>query len=180
MANRPRSTPIPEDDARELLAALLGAPTVPSEARRPPIALRSMPELRRHALRGFQLRTWVDTWLQHGERLMLVLALMMFGYWFVDGPLRDWLHEQEPSLASAPVAVAAVPIQSVGSPAKPRADRFVPLPSVNINSAGAPAMDDFMAPRQGLLSDPVAIAPQPHHLSIPALQLDTPVKEVFG
>ena len=179
MANRPRSTPIPEDDARELLAALLGAPTVPSEARRPPIALRSMPELRRHALRGFQLRTWVDTWLQHGERLMLVLALMMFGYWFVDGPLRDWLHEQEPSLASAPVAVAAVAVQPVAGSAKPRAATIVPLPSVNTNTASAPPMDDFMAPRQGLVSEPLAVASQPNHLSIPAIQLDTPVKEVF-
>src|SRR4051812_25118178 len=157
MANRPRSTPIPEDDPRELLAALLGAPTVPSEARRPPIALRSTPELQRHALRGFQLRTWVDTWLQHGERLLLVLALLVFGYWFVDGPLRDWLHEQEPTLASAPVAVAAVPVQPVAVPTKPRADTFVPLPSVNVNSASAPPMDDFLAPRQGLLSAPLAV-----------------------
>ena len=179
MAKRPRSTPIPEGDPRELLAALLGAPTVPSETRRPPIALRSMPELRRHALRGFQLRTWVDTWLQHGERLLLVLALLVFGYWFVDGPLRDWLHEQEPSLASAPVAVAAVAVQSAAGPAKPRADKIVPLPSVNINSANAPVMDDFMAPRQGAVSEPLAVAPQPNHLSIPAMQLDTPVKEVF-
>jgi sortase A len=178
MANWPRSTPIPDDDPRELLAALLGAPTLPSETR-PPIALRSMPELRRQALRGFQLRTWVDTWLQHAERLLLVLALLVFGYWFVDGPLRDWLHEQEPSLASAPVAAAAVAVQSAAGPAKPHADKIVPLPSVNINSASAPAIDDFMAPRQGAVSEPLAIAPQPNHLLIPSIQLDTPVKEVF-
>jgi sortase A len=177
MANR--FTPIPEDDPRELLAALLGAPTVPSEARRPPIALRSMPELRRQALRGFQLRTWVDTWLQHGERLLLVLALLVFGYWFADGPLRDWLHAQEPSLASAPVAEAAVAVLPTAGPAKSRADMFVPLPSVNINRASSPAIDDFMAPRQGMASQPLAVAPQPDHLSIPAIQLDTPVKEVF-
>ena len=175
----PRSTPIPEDDPRELLAALLGAPTVPSEARRPPIALLSMPELRRQALRGFQLRTWVDTWLQHGERLLLVLALLMFGFWFVDGPLRDWLHDQEPALSSAPVAVAAVAVQPVAGSAKPRANPIVPLPSVNITAASAPLMDDFMAPRQRLVSEPLAVASQPNHLSIPAIQLDTPVKEVF-
>jgi sortase A len=180
MANRSRSTPIPEDDPRELLAALLGAPPTPSEVRRPPIALRSMPELRRHALRGFQLRTWVDTWLQHGERLLLVLALLVFGYWFVDGPLRDWLHEQQPSVASAPVAVAAVAAPPAASPAKPRADLLVPLPSVDIANISAPSItDDFMSPRQGLISEPLAVAPQPHRLSIPALQLDTPVKEVF-
>jgi sortase A len=179
MANWPRFTPIPDDDPRELLAALLGAPTLPSETRRPPIALRSMPELRRQALRGFQVRTWVDTWLQHTERLLLVLALLVFGYWFVDGPLRDWLHEQEPSLASAPVAAAAVAVQSAIGPAKPHPDKIVPLPSVNINSASTPAMDDFMAPRQGAVSEPLAIAPQPNHLLIPSIQLDTPVKEVF-
>jgi sortase A len=179
MANRHRSTPLPEDDPRELLVALLGAPTVSSEARRPPIALRSMPELQRQALRGFQLRTWVDTWLQHGERLLLVLALLVFGYWFVDGPLRDWLHDQEPSVANAPVAVAAVAVQPAAGRAKPHAGNFVPLPSVNIDSVSAPPMDDFMAPRQGALSEPLAVAPQPNHLIIPSLQLDTPVKEVF-
>jgi sortase A len=138
-----------------------------------------MPELQRQALRGFQLRTWVDTWLQHGERLLLALALLIFGYWFVDGPLRDWLHEQAPSVANAPVAVAAVAVPTAAVRAKPRAGDFVPLPSVNINSASAPATDDFMAPRQGALSGPLAIAPQPNHLVIPSIQLDTPVREVF-
>jgi len=138
-----------------------------------------MPELQRQALRGFQLRTWVDTWLQHGERLLLALALLIFGYWFVDGPLRDWLHEQAPSVANAPVAVAAVAVPTAAVRAKPRAGDFVPLPSVNINSASAPAPDDFMAPRQGALSGPLAIAPQPSHLVIPSIQLDTPVREVF-
>src|SRR5687768_7041111 len=167
MANWPRSTPIPEDDPRELLAALLSAPTVPSKASRPPIGLRSMPELRRQALQGFRVRTWVDTWLQHGERLLMVLALLVFGYWVVDGPLRDWLHAQQPTLASAPVAVAAIAGQSTdgqsaAGSAKPRADTIVRLPSVDTTSASAPPMDDFMAPRQATLSEPLAIAPQPH------------------
>ena len=179
MANRPQPTPIPEDDPSALLAALLGAPTVPSEARRPPIGLRSTPELQRQALRGFRLRTWVDTWLQYGERLLLVLALLVFGYWAVDGPVRDWLHAQEPALASAPVVAAAVPSRPGAGPAKPRADRIVPLPSENITSASAPVMDGFMAPRQAAVSAPLAVAPQPTHLSIPSIQLDTPVKEVF-
>ena len=179
MANRPRFTPIPEDDPRALLAALLGTPTGSSETRRPPIGLRSMPELRRQALRGFRVRTWVDSLLQHGERLLLVLALLVFGYWVIDGPLRDWLHEQEPTLASAPVAVAAIAAQPAAGPAKPPADTTVPLPSIHTNTTSAPAMDDFMAPRQGAVSSPLVTAPQPNHLVIPSLQLDTPVKEVF-
>lgn len=179
MANRSRSTPISEDDPRALLAALLGAPTVASENRRPPIGLRSMPEMRRQALRGFRVRTWVDTWLQHGERLLLVLALLVFGYWVVDGPLRDWLHEREPSVASAPVVVAAIADQPAASPAKPHADTSVPLPSIHSDTTSAPAVDDFMAPRQGAVSEPLVTASQPNHLVIPSLQLDTPVKEVF-
>jgi len=179
MANRSRSTSLPEDDSSDLLAALLGAPAAPSEARRPPIGLRSTPELQRQALRGFRLRTWVDTWLQYGERLLLVLALLVFGYWVVDGPVRDWLHEQEPSVSSAPVAAAAIARAPAASPAKPRTDTIIPLPSENVVSASAPAVDDFMAPRQGAVSGPLAVAPQPTHLAIPSIQLDTPVKEVF-
>ena len=179
MATRSRSTPMPEDDPRDLLAALLGAPPAPAETRRPPIALRSTPELRRQALRGFRLRTWVDTWLQHGERLLLVLALLVFGYWFVDGPLRDWLHDQQPSPSSAPVAQAAIVAQPLAGQAKPRATSVVPLPYVAIGSASAPPPDDYLAPRQSALSEPLAVAPQPNHLVIPSIQLDTPVKEVF-
>jgi sortase A len=169
---------MPEDDPRELLAALLSAPPTPAESRRPPIALRSTPELRRHALRGFRLRTWVDTWLQHGERLLMALALLVFGYWFVDGPLRDWLHVQQPAPPSAPVAQAAV-ARPLAREARPRATSVVPLPYVAIDSSRAPPPDDFMAPRQRAFSEPLAITPQPNHLMIPSIQVDTPVKEVF-
>jgi sortase A len=61
----------------------------------------------------------------------------------------------------------------------PHADRSVPLPSIHSNTVSAPAIDDFMAPRQGAVSEPLVTAPQPNHLVIPSLQLDTPVKEVF-
>jgi sortase A len=172
---------MPEDDPRELLAALLGAPPAPAETRRPQIALRSTPELRRQALRSFRLRTWVDTWLQHGERFLLAMALLVFGYWFVDGPLRDWLHDQKPAPASAPVAQAAAVARPLAGEAKPQATSVVPLPYIAIDSASAsvPPPDDFLAPRQRPLSEPLAVAPQPNHLVIPSIQVDSPVKEVF-
>jgi sortase A len=179
MATGSRPTPIAEEDPRELLAALLGAPPAASESRRPPIALRSTPELRRQALRGFRLRTWVDTWLQHGERLLLAMALLVFGYWFVDGPLRDWLHEQQPSSTGAAVAEAAAAAAPVAAQPRPRATSTVPLPYIAFDGASAPAPDEFMAPRQSALSEPLAVAPEPHHLVIPSIQVDSPVKEVF-
>src|SRR5258706_6018452 len=45
-------------------------------------------------------------------------------------------------------------------------------------SGHAPAID-FMAPRGHPPAAPVAVAPQPSRLLIPALSLDTAVKEVF-
>jgi sortase A len=178
MATRSRPTPTSEDEPRDLLAALLSAPPTPAESRRPPIALRSTPELRRQALRGFRLRTWVDTWLQHGERLLLALAVLVFGYWFVDGPVRDWLHDQQPVPASAPVVQAAGAPPIANRP-KPRTTSFVPLPYVPINGPSAPPADEFLAPRQGAVTGPLAVASEPNHLVIPSIQVDTPVKEVF-
>lgn len=178
MATRSRPTTTSEDEPRDLLAALLSAPPTPAESRRPPIALRSTPELRRQALRGFRLRTWVDTWLQHGERLLLALALLVFGYWFVDGPVRDWLHDQQPAPAGAPV-VQAAGAPPIASRPKPPAKNIVPLPYVAIDGPSAPPADEFLAPRQGALAVPLAVAPEPNHLVIPSIQVDTPVKEVF-
>jgi sortase A len=181
MATRSHPTPTSEDEPRDLLAALLSAPPTPAESRRPPIALRSTPELRRQALRGFRLRTWVDTWLQHGERLLLALAVLVFGYWFVDGPVRDWLHDQQPVPAGAPVvqAAGAPAMPAIASQPKPRAANVVPLPYVAIDEPSAPPADEFLAPRQGALTGPLAVAPEPSHLVIPSIQVDTPVKEVF-
>jgi sortase A len=141
--------------------------------------LRSTPELRRQALSGFRLRTWVDALLQHTERLLLVMSVLVFGYWFFDGPLRDWLHEQQP--ASAPVAVAAAvaPPQPRNARVQQRFTSAVPLPYVTSDMASAPPADDFLAPRQGNVSAPLVEAPQPTHLQIPSIGLDTPLKEVF-
>jgi sortase A len=53
------------------------------------------------------------------------------------------------------------------------------LPYITNDMASAPPADDFLAPRQGNVSAPLIEAPQPTHLQIPSIGLDTPVKEVF-
>ncbi len=157
-------------EALDLLQTLIEAPPTPAAARLRPAALRSTVEQRRHALSRYLLRTWVDRLLSHAERLLMLITCAIFIFWLADGPVRDWLHERQQPLHSAPIAAAA--------PAEPL-DRSVPLPYTTPDMERAAPQSDFMAPRQGVSSAPMLVAPQPSRLLIPAIGLDTPVKEVF-
>src|SRR5262245_51651660 len=98
---RPTRAPA-SDDTLELLQTLIETPPAPPETGLRPIALRSTSEQRRHALNGYALRTWFDRLLQSAERLLIVIAILVFGSWLVDGPMRDWLHDQQSLAQSAP------------------------------------------------------------------------------
>jgi sortase A len=181
MAIRDATKPSHADqDARDLLQALIETPPAPAPLRLAPIALRSTQEQRRHALRGFLLRNWVDALLCHAERLVVLVALIVFGYWLFDGPIRDWLHDwQAPaaSVAAAVVSTAQPPIRATAPQARPGQAKLLPYETL---SAPEPApANEFIAPRQGVAAAPIATAPQPTRLLVPAIGLDTPVKEVF-
>ena len=188
MPSRPRRSRSPNyQEARDLLQDLLEAPPAAAGVRLQPVALRSTVEQRRHALGRYRLRTWVDTVLHHAERLLLLATLAFFGYWLLDGPVRDWLHEQQQPLRR-PTAVAAQPSGAPRMAARP--NQAVLLPSIRPGderaadaSAAPPAPaeieHDFIAPSGRPQSAPVAVPQQPTSLQIPAISLDTPVKEVF-
>jgi sortase A len=198
MATQPRSSrPSNNQDALDLLQALIETPPAPPDARLQPISLRSTVEQRRHALGRYALRTWVDRLLRHAERLLMLFTLVFFGYWFVDGPLHDWLHEWQQPRRSAPVASAADlpspstpharprepgPEHRLGIP-QPNTDTrlslVVPLPYTTPDMAHSAPESDFIAPRGRAPAAPVATSPQPTRLLIPSLALDTPVEEVF-
>ncbi len=168
----------------DLLQNLIDAPTAPAERRLAPIALRSASEQRRHALRGFLLRSWVDSMLGYAERMVIVAALLVFGYWLADGPIRDWLHEYQNPVPAAPIAVAAAPAARASGAGPAARPRSAPAPAVLLPyttdvTEPPPPENEFLAPRQGVISEPEAGAPEPTHLLIPAIALDTPVKEVF-
>ena len=181
MAIRNRSKPDPLDqEARDLLQALIETPPASAEQRWVPVALRSAHEQRRHALQGFLLRTWVDSLLHNAERIVILAVVLIFGYWLVDGPVRDWFHDwQTPAAnASAPEIAQAAPNtrQPESDPPQRRARL---LPYVTSAMADPAPVDEFIAPRQGAVAAPIAGAPQPTQLLIPAINLVTPVKEVF-
>lgn len=183
LLDRPlRSSSSLDRESLDLLGTLLDAPPTTPTSRLAPVALRSVDAQREHALRGFRRRTWVDRALTYAERGLIIGALLVFGWWFADGPVRDWLHERSTSTA---VTSAAAPQQAqqaaLVAPTKPVA----PLPYVTsemqqAEAAGKPpAPDDFIAPRRSNVEGPLPVATTPTRLVAPAIDLDTPVKEVY-
>lgn len=181
-----------DENPLDLLQALLDAPAAPSGARLGPVVLRSATEQRRYALRRYALRTWVDRALFYAERVLLVATVAFFGYWLLDGPVRDWLHDLRPPArdvnAANPVRRPSGAAGAVAPGARP--NRAVLLPSTRPGAPSAPAViaHDFIAPRghppgaaalHQPLTGPSAIAPQPTQLQIPKIGLDTPVVETF-
>lgn len=178
-------------EAKEaLLTALLDTPPLGARSLKP-ATLRSLRQQQAIALRGYRRRTWVDQALGYAERALLVGAMIAFGFWFLDGPVRDWLHLRSAQRAAAAAAPARLPAQLPQTPA-PAAEaqpespdaagnpRQATLPFVTDPAHSGPpnASDAFLVPgytppgRQGS-------APQPLRLVIPVIGLDTPVVETF-
>ncbi len=197
LLDRPlRSSASLDQESLDLLGTLLDVPPTTSTTRLAPVALRSVDAQREHALRGFRRRTWVDRALTYAERGLIVGALLVFGWWFADGPVRDWLHERststtvtsaaapKPAQATAPVAptepAVALPYVT-SSMQQAEADHAAPTQQTEAGHATpAPAPNDFIAPRRSTIEEPLAVAAAaPTHLVIPAINLDTPVKEVY-
>ncbi len=124
--NRSKSIPL-DQEARDLLQALIEAPPAPAHGRWAPITLRSAHEQRHHALQGFLLRTWVDTLLRHAERVVVVAALFVFGYWLIDGPVRDLIHDWQATAANASAAGPARASLTQAQPATQRLESDPPL-----------------------------------------------------
>lgn len=179
--SRQRGT-TPSDD-ETLLETLISTPLAPAKSWQKPIALRSLDEHRHQALRGYLLRTWIDHWLHHAERLFGIAALIIFGWWVLDGPVRDWWHAQQalrhaPPVAAFPRATAVVrPLAPVVS------ERIVPasapLPFTTPDMQQPLLSEGFLAPRSPVAAAKEQGTPLPYRLIIPDLGLDIPVVEVF-
>lgn len=177
MASQPRSRRTQSDsDALDLLNELLESTPAPRRTRSVPIPLRSIERERDHTLRGFLRRTWVDFILKYAERALIFAALLVFGMWFTDGPLRDWLHQQRAASAAQrlPPTVASPP--SGAAVSNGRVAALLPY-----TSPETPALDgdEFLVPRPAAPAGPIIQARDPQRLVVPKLALDTPVKHVF-
>ena len=172
MASIPRSRRETSDqNSLDLLHALIEAPAAPRATRPVPVALRSLPAQRDHALRGFLRRTWVDHLLRYAERALVFAALVVFCGWATDGPLRDWLHAQE-----AASAASAPPAPSLPRPEAPVEHAALLLP---YTTPQTPVDDGFLEPRPAQTAPQVATKREPARLIVPTIGLDTGVAEVF-
>lgn len=184
----PRKSRQPDADPNTLLLSqLLEAQPVPQRAHPAPATLRSVDAQRAHALQGFLRRTWVDRALIVAERLLVVAALLIFGWWFVDGPVRDWLHDATRSAASVRRDAVVLPTAAI-APSVPHAARLPFVTPAMIATEGddrsgvvapAPSADDFLAPRRAVPQEPIRVAAEPTRLIMPTVALDTPVVTTY-
>jgi sortase A len=175
---RPHSSPS-NPEPTDLLQSLLEVPLASDDVQLRPITLYSAAEQRRQTLRGYLFRNWVDTLLQRAEWVLVTITVLIFGAWLLDGPVRDWWYYQNnPQALVAPQAVANTAPVASGSGGLNAAPMLLPY-TTNEMALEAPA-NDFMAPGSAPITLPVAEAAlQPNRLIIPAIGLDTSVKEVF-
>lgn len=179
----------PKDATDTLLAELLQAPA--ADLRLRPVALRSLSDQRRVVLAPYPLRTWFDRALSIGERLLGIVVIVFFGWWLVDGYGRDWWHARQAALevAAQPPAATAQPI--VVAEAHPELGASLPVVDERWSRPGVTL--DYLAPARMYVAAPAPVAPvdaaqptpappadlRPTHLIIPALNLDSPIVEVF-
>jgi sortase A len=132
----------------------------------------------------------LDAVLLRAQQLLLVGALLAAGYWFVEGPIYDWLHRpgeasadrQPPHLARALQASAGdgaqklttqwLPIAQGPAPFVPEATQIPPT----LAPTPLPTPTPIVVPTLEPLPPPGV---EPNHLIIPAIGVDTPVVEVF-
>lgn len=179
---RAASTSAGADESTLLLSDLLQAPTTDVRVR--PVALRSLADQRREVLAPYPLRTWVDHALRRGERGLMIVVAIVFGWWLIDGYGRDWWHAR---YATRPAAVAAVP--AVPIPAALVAELGASLPVVDDRWSRPSVELDYIAPARTYVPPqqptpaPAAPAPaidlRPTRLTIPKIELDSAVIEVF-
>jgi LPXTG-site transpeptidase (sortase) family protein len=160
-------------EASALLAELLAKPTPPpldtSEllpallpAARPPAALRRPATLRPIAAPRPARESSFDRMLLRGAQLSGVAALILCGFWFIDGPLYDLLHEASAApvpqrmaqLASQlPQTVETMPsLAEHGTPSLPTA---APARAID---AGSSAQDDAALRAQATSQIEVALS----------------------
>lgn len=177
----------PDEAPDHLLNDLLEAPI--ADARLRPVMLRSVKEQRRNALSAYLLRTWVDSALVIGERVLTVVVVAFFGWWLIDGYGRDWWHARQVAQTAVVAQAAATAIPTQVPTAQPHPELGASLPVVDERWSRPGVTLDYLAPARiyvaPLLPTPAPPQPappvdlRPTHLVIPAIGLDSQVVEVF-
>lgn len=148
-----------------------------------PAQLRSLNQQRALALKGYRFRGLLDRLLFWFERILLMIVLGFFGYWLYDSVGRDWWYTRQ----QPPTAVVRWEQLEPGASAA-EIDRVLgsSLPYVAAAGALPAALPDYLVPAQQFVLPPSAPTPtpapadpRPLRMIVRAMELDSPVKEVF-
>jgi sortase A len=160
--------------------------------------LRVAPGLRAESEIAFPARSWVDSALLFGERLLTAALIAGIAYSVVDGPVRDWLHDRAPvaQANSVPVTEAAnVPVAEAPKVAvakreaatatprqppvierrRPHPELGEALPSINTrprNVPKAPPPNDYLQPARRFVPAPAPVAEMEPVAAAPIPALD--------
>ena len=126
MASERRQLP---NQAIDLLQSLLETPLAPADERRRPVTLRSADAQRYPKLARSVAPTWFDALLQRSSQVLLLGALLVLGYWFINVPLGNWLHSRR-----VPV------VRALSVRPSPTATRVAPTKTTSRVSNAAPAV----------------------------------------
>ncbi|NJN19381.1 MAG: sortase [Oscillochloris sp.] len=177
-------------EQHEFLSHLLTEPLPGPDSVPAPARLRSIHEQQVIALKPFLRRNWVDHSLHFFERAFVLAAVLIFGYWLIDGPVRDWLYArgitvvaaaQEPTAQPTPVLQipdTAPPAAAPQLPALPFTTPDMAEPEAESPPQSQIAGADFLAP-QSMVAPVVQVDPRPLRLVLPSINVDSAVKEVF-
>lgn len=195
----------PVDSSLILLQQLLETAPQPRGVLPPSLALHSIEAQRRLIVGRYSPKLSFDMMLHRSAQILAVASLLTLGYWFVDGPLYDWLHKRQAQSEAARLRPLGIRADLAAPKAtfplaiadrahlNPKDDVIVSyqgtiptdvsrLPSLVSPAAQPGAEIDFLAPGQRTLGPPVAAAAvdlRPTRLVIPSINVDTPVKEVL-
>lgn len=181
--------PDQEQEEQAFLQNLLVAHIPARKTMTRPVALRSTSEQRHLALRSFLRRTWFDDTLDRLEKVLVLAVVGFFGFWLFNSYGYDWLYAQgflarQYPLIAGTTATFPYP-RSSGDYWRSEALITAPPPEhAQALPFTTPAMHDGAA-RPDYLSPQILVVPpepsdrRPYRLTIPAIQVDTPVQEVF-
>lgn len=182
---------IPPDqvsDNQELLQALLQEHVPSKHVQMQPVALRSVEEQRRLAFKSFLQRTWVDHTLHRAEKFLSLAVIAFFTFWLLNGYVRDWLYihgyieQQQTHFTTAQSASTPMPqdmvIANTVNHTITTTGYSIALPFTDQENQRQQSQPDYIAP-QSIVVPSEPSDQRPYHMYIPAIDLDTPIKEVF-
>jgi len=138
--------PLP-NQAIDLLQTLLETPLAPADERRRPVTLCSADTQRYPKLARSVAPTWFDALLQRSSQVLLLGALLVLGYWFINVPLGNWLHSRR-----VPV------VRALSVRPSPTATRVAPTKTTSLISNAAPAVEQSALQNERRAKLPRALA----------------------